>query len=206
MPVRTQIHHLGELAPGSRAGKPLGDILANTAHLAQAKPDRRLPAIACVLFQRAIPVAVPHIHRAHRDAMTLRVLHDLAGAVEAHRLRVEQGAGECGRLVAFQPATGVNDAGEAGRVTFRKAITAEALDLLEQPRRELGGVTAFEHAVHDPLAMFFHAAMALPGRHRTTQLIRFARRIAGRHDRQLHHLLLKQRYAEGAFEHGLEIL
>ena len=54
--------------------------------------------------------------------------------------------------------------------------------------------------------MLLHAAMTFPRGHRPAQLIGFARRIAGRDDRQLHHLFLEQRHAERAFEHRLEIL
>ena len=48
----------------------------------------------------------------------------------------------------------------------------------------------------------------IPGRrqaaHRPAKLVGFARREAGRDDRQLHRLLLKQRHAERLVQHGLD--
>ena len=43
-------------------------------------------------FQRAVPLAHRHVDRPHLDAVPARVLHELRGRVEAHRLRVEQRA------------------------------------------------------------------------------------------------------------------
>ena len=48
---------------------------------------------------------------------------------------------------------------------------------------------------------WLESAAPPPRRHRPAQLVRFARREAGRHDGQLHRLLLKDRHAERVFEH-----
>ncbi|MCY1442023.1 hypothetical protein D9M71_583650 [compost metagenome] len=82
-----------------------------------------------------------------------------------------------------------------------EAVAAEALDLAEDPFGELLRITPFEHAPGQPLAMRFQPAMAFPGGHRAAQVVGFAGGVLARDDRQLHHLFLEQRYAEGAPEH-----
>src|SRR5690606_5620858 len=99
--------------------------------------------LAAPVDQRAIPVAVRHVHRQELNAFACRpapprVLHDLAGRVEPHRLRVEQRAGERRRFVALEPAACVDQLGERGGVALREAVGTEALDLLEDPFNELG--------------------------------------------------------------------
>src|SRR5690606_127544 len=91
----------------------------------------RMPA-----FEPVVPVAAGHVDRTnlHPDAVALaapRVLHDLAGRIEAHRLRIEQRTRERRRLVPLQPAADVDQLGERGRVALRESVGAEALDLLE---------------------------------------------------------------------------
>jgi hypothetical protein len=63
--------------------------------------------------------------------MAARVLHQLAGRVEAQRLAVEQGRQELRRVVALDPAARIDQQREAGGVAFGEAVFAEALDLLE---------------------------------------------------------------------------
>src|SRR5690606_15618322 len=109
-------------------------VLAKPPDHPQAKSDRRLALFAWL--QAAIPVAEAHIQRADFQAVAARVLEDLVRAVETHRPAVDQGAGEGGRLMAFQPATGVSQQGEAGGVGFGEAVAAKALDLLEDARGE----------------------------------------------------------------------
>jgi hypothetical protein len=50
-----------------------------------------------------------------------------SGAVEAHRLGVEEGAEELGRVVTLHVGAGVGERGEGGGVGGRKAISGEAL-------------------------------------------------------------------------------
>ena len=47
-------------------------------------------------------------------------------------------------------------------------------------------------------------ALAPPGGHRAAQLVGLAGREAGGDDGQLHDLLLEDRHAAGAFEHGVD--
>ena len=60
--------------------------------------------------------------------MPARVLHQLRGAVETHRLRIEQGGEEAGGLVALEPAADRDQQREAGGVAFGEAVVAEAED------------------------------------------------------------------------------
>jgi hypothetical protein len=55
------------------------------------------------------------------------VVHELAGGVEAQGLAVEHGGQEGGRLVALEPAAGVDQQRKAGGVAFGEAVFAEAL-------------------------------------------------------------------------------
>ena len=82
---------------------------------------------------------------AHLDPMLARVADDLGRRVEAHRLRVEQRAGERRRIVAFQPARDIDQMREARGVAFGEAIFAEALDLVEAALGEVGIIAALDH-------------------------------------------------------------
>ena len=153
-------------------------------------------------LQRAVPVAHRHVDGPHVDAVPARVLHELRRRVEAHRQRVEQRAGERRGLVALEPRGDVDDERERGRMRLRKAVFAEAQDLLVDLPRERLGVAARRHAVDQALLEVLEAALAPPRRHRAAQVIGLARREARRDDRELHHLLLEDRHAERALEHA----
>jgi hypothetical protein len=71
-------------AGAGRGAPPAGD----------GKKRRRPACMRIPFFQRRLPAADRHIHRAHLDAMAARILHQLRGAVEAHRLAVQQRAQE----------------------------------------------------------------------------------------------------------------
>ncbi|KAG1246254.1 hypothetical protein G6F68_014719 [Rhizopus microsporus] len=137
--------------------------------------------------------------------MPARVLQQLVGAVEAQWLAVDQAGGERGRVVALQPAAGIGQQGEAGGGAFRKAVIAEALDLLEQVFAVFAAEAVLQHPGQQLLAMRFQPATALPRGHRAAQGIGLARGVAGRIHRQLHHLFLEQRHAQGAREHALQL-
>ena len=82
-------------------------------------------------LQRAVPARGVDADRADLDAMVARVAHDLGRRVEAHRLGVEQRRAEHVRMMAFEPGGGIGDQREGGRVAFREAVAAEALELAE---------------------------------------------------------------------------
>ena len=87
---------------------------------------------------------------------------------------------------------------------LREAVFAEAEDLLEDLPRERLGEAVGEHAVDEAALERLHAALALPGGHRTAQLVGLARRETRGDDGELHHLFLEDRHAEGALQHLLD--
>jgi hypothetical protein len=70
------------------------------AHHAQAQPHH---GTNCGAFERAIPFARVDLRRPDLDAVAARVLHELRGRIEAHRLTVEQRRAESGRMMALEP-------------------------------------------------------------------------------------------------------
>ena len=65
--------------------------------LAQAEAE------CAVRFERVVPGAGGDVGGSRGDAVGAGVADDLGGGVEAHGLRIQQRAGEGGRVVAFQP-------------------------------------------------------------------------------------------------------
>jgi hypothetical protein len=105
----------------------------------------------------------------------LRVVHQGGGAVEAHRLRVEQRAQKGGGMVALEPRGGVGDERKARRVALGKAVLAKAADLLEDPLGEfLAAMPFFIMRVDEALAVLLDAAATSPRGHVAPQLIRLA--------------------------------
>ena len=134
--------------------------------------------------------------------MALGVVHQLGGAVEAHGLAVEQGAQEGFGLVPLEPGGGVGEQGEAGGVRFGEAVFAKAFDLPAQGVGKRLRVAALGHAGAQLVLELLHVALAPPRGHGAAQLVGFAGGEAGGHFGQLHHLFLKDWYAQRAFEHG----
>ena len=83
-----------------------------TADAREAEPQRLRMAAETVSASACIPFAGGDVD-AH--AVVLRVAHELGRCVEAHRQRVEQGAGEGGRMVALQPPKPRPDGRSCGR-------------------------------------------------------------------------------------------
>ena len=81
-----------------------------------------------------------------------------------------------------------------------KAVLTEAFDLLEERFAEFAPDALFRKTVEQPIAMAKELAAAFPRRHVAPELIGFAPRVPRPDDRDLHHLLLKQRDAESPFE------
>lgn len=84
---------------------------------------------------------------------------------------------------------------------LRKAIGAEAENLLIDALSKRRIVAALGHAGHEFVAKMFQPALALPCRHGAPHLIGLAGREPGRNHGDLHHLLLKDRHATGALQH-----
>ena len=70
--------------------------------------------------------------------------------------------------------------------------------------REIPIVTARHHAVDQLGLELFETTATFPGRHRTTQLIRFACAESGRDHGEFDHLFLEDRNAERALENAAD--
>ncbi len=133
--------------------------------------------------------------------MLPRVADDLGRGVEAHRLAVQQGAGEDFGVEALDPGRDIDEKGKARSVAFGEAIGAEPLDLVEAAGREIGRIPIGEHAGDEFFAEQMDLAIALEGRHRAAQPVGLIGREPGADDRDLHRLFLKKRHPQGLAEH-----
>ena len=77
------------------------------------------------------------VDRAHLDAVLARVADDLGRGVEAHRLAVQQRAGEDLGVEAFDPGRDIDEQRKARGMAFGKAVVAEPLDLAEAALGEI---------------------------------------------------------------------
>jgi len=93
--------------------------------------------------------------------------------------------------------TGRSDGVYDGALEFEEVLSA--IDLLTERYPDSGGVSIVGYSFGGWMGL--KAAVAFPGGHGTAQLVGLVWCVLGRHDRQFHHLLLKQRYAKGAREH-----
>ena len=107
--------------------------------------------------------------------------------------------------MAFHPAGGVGDQREACRVAFRETVRAEAFELAERAVRKLDIVAVVDHALDELVLELVDPTRELECRHCAAQLIGFIGRKASRDHRDLHRLLLKERYAERLAEHLLQL-
>ena len=73
--------------------------LTDSRNLAHPKPHSRSVG---QLLECAVEVAVHHVNGANSHTMTLRVLNELAGGVEAKRCRVEHRCEELTRVMALR--------------------------------------------------------------------------------------------------------
>ena len=148
-------------------------------------------------FECRIPARMIDIWRSYFDAVFPRIAHDLCRRVKTHRLRVQECGGKDVRITAFEPGRSVDQEREARRVAFRKAVFAEAFDLLETALREFALVTIGKHAVDHLALESADGADTLEGRHGTAQPVGLRWREAGGDNGDLHRLLLEQRHAQG---------
>ena len=137
----------------------------------------------------------------HLDPVFARIAHQLGGGVEPHRLGVKQRAGEDRLMMALQPGRDIDQPGKAGRMAFGKAVAAEAFDLCKTARREIGVITAHQHARDEAVAERSDGAHALEGGKAAAQTVRLGRGETGGDHGDLHGLFLKQRHAVGAPQH-----
>ncbi len=153
------------------------------------------------VLEGTIPIAAVDINRQNRDAVRLGVADQLRRLVETHRLAVQERGRERGGVMALQPRRDVGEPGETGGVRFGKAVFAEAADLLVDLVGELGRKAARQKTVAELGLELLDLAGPFPGGHGAAQLIRLAGSKARCHDRQPHHLLLKERHAERLGQH-----
>ena len=190
------------------------DRFGQTVDLSQAKPQGEAIVEAALLlwggrlhpFQSTIPLRMVHIRRQHPHPVFRRIAHDLRRGVKAHRLRVEQRTAKGGREMAFEPARHIDEVRKACRVAFGKAIFTKAANLVETALRELAVVAAVDHAFDHHVLQFVHHAAAAEGRHGLAQPVRFLGRELGRIERNLHGLLLEDRYAQRTFENARQFV
>jgi hypothetical protein len=103
--------------------------------------------------------------------------------------------------VALEPAAHVHKQGEAGGVAFGETVFAKAFDLLEQAVGKFLRVAVGDHGADQAVVEMVHATLALPGGHGAAQAVGLATTKVGRSHGDLHHLLLKNRHAQGPLEH-----
>src|SRR5258708_19411800 len=161
-------------------------------HQAQPYAQRR-PAVGSP-FQGAIPIAARHVEGAYLDAMGARIAHQLSRRIEPHGLAIDERRAKRRGLVMFEPGGGVHEECKARRMRLRKSVFTEPQYLIEYLMCEAFGIPPLTHAVDQLTLERLQAALALPGRHRAAQTVRFARGKTGLDNRQPHDLLLKNRH------------
>src|SRR6187401_554118 len=101
----------------------------------------------------------------HFDAMLARVAHDLRRCIKPHWLGIQKCSSKDIRIAAFQPGRGIDQQGETCRMTLRKAVFAETLDLLETTFSEVAFVAIGQHPVDHLALESADGANALEGGH-----------------------------------------
>ena len=128
--------------------------------------------------------------------MAAGVAPDRVGRVEAHRLGVEEGGGELGRVVELHPGAGVDEVGEAHRVALGEAEVGEGLELVGDLLRHRAGDAVGGHAVEEPGPHQRHPLVGPLRAHRLAELVGLAGGEVGHVDGHLHELLLEQRHTQ----------
>src|SRR5690606_21992471 len=173
--------------------------ITQAAHLVQSQPDSHEPAVGPL--ESAVPAAVIDIDWPDLDAMSPSIAHDLSRRIEPHRLSAQQGRAECVRVVALHPGRGVGNEPKARGVACRKAIAAEARDLLERLLRKGAVVAAFDHPLDQLVTKVADRPGQLERGRGSAQQVSLARRKPSALDSDPHGLLLKQRHAERLLEY-----
>ena len=119
-------------------------------------------------------------------------------------------------MMAFQPAAYINQQGKACGMRLGKAVLAKALNLCEDAFGKVTAVAAAKHAIDQFFLKRAKASTVSPGGHGSPKLIGLACCKTRSKNGQLHHLLLKNGYAQGALQglfdrwawvvHGLKAL
>ena len=149
-------------------------------------------------LQRAVPVGMIDVDRAHVDAVILGVPHELCRLVEPHRLGIEHRRAEDVGIEGLEPAGGIDEQREGSGVTLGKAVFAETLDLLEAAFGKLLRIALGDHAGDHPVAVLMNGSVAPERRHGAAQPVGLAGGKPANVDGDLHRLLLEQGHAERA--------
>ncbi len=176
-------------------------FLAEAVDLAEAQADRERAIVPPL--EQIVMVAGVDIRAAHLHSMLARVADQLGGRIKAHRLRIEQRAGEHRRMMAFEPGRNIDQLGEALGMAFGKPIASEALDLVVAALRESAIVAAPHHPLDHLRFIAMDRSDIAEGGHGPAKAIGLVRREARRDNGNLHRLFLEQRHAESAAEHVL---
>ena len=112
-------------------------------------------------------------------------------------------AGKVRGEIRLLPSRRVDQERKRRSVGLGETVFTEALDLLEQAGCELGADPTRREAPEQRVLVAHEATGLLPRGHVPSQLIGLAPRVAGPHNGDLHHLLLKQRHAQRTREDGL---
>src|SRR6516225_995428 len=141
--TRGEILDAPEGPPGTRGHEARSARLRQPLYQAQTEAQCRLTLPAPL--ERRVPVADAHIYRAHFDALCARIAHQLRRGVEAHRLAVEQRAGEGGGLMTLEPGRVIHQQREAHRMRLGETVFAEAEHLLVNALREIVRIALDPH-------------------------------------------------------------
>jgi hypothetical protein len=133
------------------------------------------------------------------------VTDDLGRGVEAHRLAIEQRAGEGRRKAAFEPGRDIDQVREARRVGLWETVLAEAFDLAEAPLGEVAGIAAGRHSLDQLFTELMDHADPAEGGHGAPKPVGLGRREAGGDDGDPHRLLLEEWHPEGLPQHLAEL-
>ncbi len=108
--------------------------------------------------------------------------------------------------MAFEPGRDIGEQGKARRVRFRKAITAESFDLIEQPICKICGVALIDHALLELVLEAEEFAVLAPVANGAPQSVGFPSSEPCSHHGQTNHLFLKNRYTQCARQDRLNVL
>ena len=130
--------------------------------------------------------------------MFTHIAHDLRRSVKPHRLRIQQGTAEDGRVMAFQPGRHIDQHGKGRRVAFGKAVIGETFDLAETTLGHVGRIAIRQHPRDEFVPIGPDGAHAPERSQRPAQVVGLFRREVRPDHGDLHGLFLKQRHTQRA--------
>src|SRR6187551_460386 len=136
--------------------------------------------------------------------MALGVPYEACRRIEAHRLSVEQGAQELGRMMMAQPCRLIGEQSEGGSVRLRKAERGEPEQLFEDAFGDLALDVPGLGSLQEATSVSLDGVPAALAAHRPAQSLRLPHGEAGERHRHLEHLLLKDDDAQRLAQRLLE--